>query len=1207
MKYIYINTREIYGNLSLPFQTDAIGTQYGCGMSPSPLFVLIVAKCLKILMQFTGYGVLIICLSTLFSSHIKGQIPLFKRERKRTVRYAPKIKLDTLTVIPQSVVVLDTNGTKMTCRYEMVDNLLVFEDSTCLNRDRFLTISYRVLPFRIGKRFRYIDTTNLTSASEKDNYIYDYKVDPVAEGGIFGTKGVRYSGSFSRGLSIGNNQDLIYDADFNMAMEGDIGDGIHIKGAIADNKLPIQPEGNTKQLSAFDRVFIELSRGPYRLLAGDYDSRSGKSRFLKYNRKLLGLSFHSDTEAKGWRSSSKAEFAISKGKFRRQQLQVHEGNQGPYKLTGNQGERYIVVISGSERVYYDGVPLERGEDADYVMNYNLGEIAFTIRRPITINSRIIVEFEYLNQQYSRTVVTGNTQWAKGKTTIFIEGYSRTDSRTPSVNFQGSFDSTAIALLQQAPESRGDIFISGIRPIEDIPPESSILYVMRDTFYQVGGIRKDTQVLVYDRGKTQEKKFKASFSEVGPGRGDYTILRSEANGRIYRWVAPDESTGAPMGEYTPAIRIVPPSTHQVVDAGVHYKINKRLSASAEAAWSHLDLNRYSSLYEDNDNGLAFDASMKWSHPIGMKWKVKSSLGYRYQGRNFAVVDPYREVEFKRYWNLSELADSTYTDHQPHFMFSLSKDDQHRIGYKLSSLIRPGIYIGKRQDWELKWKAESWVLSTTGGVMRAEDPITTSAYYTPKARLEYLAKTWSSGLIYQGEDNRKRDNQVDTLNKSSFYFHQLEGYVRLGSKGINKKEVRYIRRIDGLAADNAMRRSTVSDQLSLRMAGGAGALAQWTLEGGVRQLDVEEKYIKNNSDQKTLLGKINLQSTFWKEAVQYTGVYELNAGQEPKLEFVFVEVRPGEGQYIYKDYNQDGVPQINEYVLAPYGDTARYVKLRAFNNNFIQTNSTILQQTINFSPKKLKSNEWTNWNLRSVYRSDKKAMSSKSGLRINPLEYIPDSALVRLREGWNTRWVYNPGGRNYDVTVRYNQTAQRVVLVTGYEAVNSGEWLGKLRWNIKRTLDLNITYKRGRRKADSETFEDRKYDLSTNESELKLSYIPQSKLKLSLTASGSSKHNQSLLQEEARQGSLTFEGIYRQSARQALRLSFKYASVTYSGISGTSLELIMLDGLRNGNNYLWECQWDRRLSGNVYLKLNYNGRKTGSSKIVHTGTLQMKALF
>ena len=72
---------------------------------------------------------------------------------------------------------------------------------------------------------------------------------------------------------------------------------------------------------------------------------------------------------------------------------TQDGNQGPYKIQGAAGELYILVVSDSERIYINGMLLQRGENKDYVINYNAGEIIFNTTYPISADMRIKVDYQ----------------------------------------------------------------------------------------------------------------------------------------------------------------------------------------------------------------------------------------------------------------------------------------------------------------------------------------------------------------------------------------------------------------------------------------------------------------------------------------------------------------------------------------------------------------------------------------------------------------------------------------------------------------------------------------------------------------------------------------------------------------------------------------------------------------------------------------------
>nr|HMU02749.1 hypothetical protein [Saprospiraceae bacterium] len=276
------------------------------------------------------------------------------------------VKLDEKTIIPNNVLITSANDT--ITAFQISNNSIVFDQNVCdslLNKS--ISVKYRTFTFDINRPYFVVDSTALEFKERPLITGYEYRPNDN-KNALIESKGLDYKGSFSRGLSVGNSQSLVLNSNFDMQLIGDLGNGLKVVAAISDENLPIQAQGNTQQLQEFDKVFIQVSKDKTSIIAGDYELRKPNSYFMNYFKKLKGVSLASTiTTSKNTEVYSKGSFAISRGKFARQPLVTTEGNQGPYRLQGNNGERFIIVLAGKEKGFYNGILLKRGFDYDYII------------------------------------------------------------------------------------------------------------------------------------------------------------------------------------------------------------------------------------------------------------------------------------------------------------------------------------------------------------------------------------------------------------------------------------------------------------------------------------------------------------------------------------------------------------------------------------------------------------------------------------------------------------------------------------------------------------------------------------------------------------------------------------------------------------------------------------------------------------------------
>ena len=86
-------------------------------------------------------------------------------------------------------------------------------------------------------------------------------------------------------------------------------------------------------------------------------------------------------------------------------------------------------------------------------------------------------------------------------------------------------------------------------------------------------------------------------------------------------------------------------------------------------------------------------------------------------------------------------------------------------------------------------------------------------------------------------------------------------------------------------------------------------------------------------------------------------------------------------------------------------------------------------------------------------------------------------------------------------------------------------------------------------------------------------------------------------------------YNRHNKTTVGAKLSYSSIGYSDKAYTNnqAQYAMLEGLENGNNLVWNASFEQRLSSAIQLIISYDGRKTGSDKVVNTARAEVRAIF
>ena len=1122
----------------------------------------------------------------------------FDYESLYSKKYVGKdtIVIDTFSVNPRTFQILNKDNESVSLDYKLLPykGLVVFSE---IPYDT-LIFNYHPLLIDFSKKY-YKHPISLNITIEQKQYHPSLNIIKTDNSNnLFqGTK-LNRTGSISRGLMVGNNQDFSLNSNLNLQLSGMISPTMKILASVTDDNIPIQPQGNTQQLQDFDKVFIQVSDQKWKLTSGDFWIKNKDSYFLKYHKRGQGIHLknkiigNNNIEIDVENSAS-----ISKGKFGRNVIQGIEGNQGPYRLFGNENESFIIILSGTENVYIDGVLLKRGQNNDYIIDYNTAEISFTANTLINKDKRIIVEFQYSDKNYARSLLQSSATIKKNNSSFYVHAYGEQDSKNQPL--QLDFD----LLDRQTLENIGDnidlAIGSGIDSVDF--NQATNLYQKIDSLgFEVYQYSTDEQQAVY----------MLTFSNVGQGNGNYKIKENNALGKVFEWIAPDTISFGEIiknGDYSPIKKLVTPKKRQIISVGGK-TIWSGNSLSYELSTSNMDLNTFSNINNEDNIGFAGLVSFENKNTLKEKWELNQQYRIESISKDFRRIERFREVEFERNWNIQNLItpkDQLLSSAR----INLKHLENGLFQYQLNSYVIKDDFNGYKNVFKIKWNKKV-NLNFDGSLMNSNGQFNTS-FLRHKTDLFIPIKGFKLGFKDINENNQFFI--ADTLNNNSYRFYDWKVYIENFDSTKNRIQFFYQERYDWFKDRSILKKATkaISPGLMVGISSRKNFNLNYSLAYRMLQSDSSLTTILPEN---SLASRLNYNLKLLNGGINTNSFLEIGSGLELQKEFIYIEVPASQGVYTWNDYNDNGIKELNEFEIAAFSDQATYIRVFTPNNNYIKIYSFQYNQNLNIDFKRIIDgktivekflNKFYN---QTAVNTHKKTNDLDLQTLLNPLVNSDNPVIQQMSNSLRNSLFFNRSSSKYSVELVTQLFANKNLLINGTDYISTNKDQIKFRWNINKSFMLNSQLSKELKKNSSTYMTNRNYDIENKEINNRISFQPNTLFRVALNGRYSEKRNSiEYGNEKAFINDIGIELRRSKRDKGLLNGELHLVNINYNGESSSTIGFEMLEGLQLGKNITWKLGFQKNMSKNIQISINYNGRKSEENKAIHTGSMQMRAFF
>ncbi len=1085
-----------------------------------------------------------------------------------------------------------------------------------------LVVEYRSLPFRFQDVYRRHALAEAPTDEETAPAAPPMEAEPVR---LFPTAtSLQHNGSITRGMLVGSNRDVTIESGLRLQLAGPLSEQVHVRAVLTDENTPILPEGTTQRIEEFDRVFIGLDVPHARAELGDFDIRFASGEFSAFSRRLQGASATTSLPDGGRIGGRvQAAGAVARGLFRSQEIEPIDGVQGPYRLDGAEGERFVLVVPGSEAVFADGERLERGETNDYVIDYATAEISFTSNRMVTADMRIKVEFQYSTSSFTRTLAGVEVDMhfqpgqrpetaQRGMSGRFgISVIREADSRDFSEEFGfGGEDSLALARA-------GDgAAIAGAAQRVAFDPEAPYVQYRRE-------IRppSDTVYVALDQAPgPSEAVFRVRFAHVGEGLGSYERTGRAVNGILYEYRGPGK------GSYLP-VRLLPkPAMHRMIDMRGAFSPIPAVEVFGEWGRSLQDKNRLSPLDADDDLGDAVLAGMRLK-PFSLGGvRLSGEARRRHVTSSFAAFDRIRPVEFARRWNLVSRRDPgagslsvDETIDEGHVQFGFLEESSVR-GEAGRIVLGDGFEADRRAAYvavqEGGWPRFEYALESIASRERAAGE--EGRWIRQSGQVEYAlgGGRLSPRLEFEHEDRMQEALAVDSLLRPSFRFLEVRPGLAWQDEAFGMTAF-VERRVEDDWIDGRVEPAATSwtGRTTFEWRPSSLLDAQGSIGFRARHFTERFRIAQNRENAESLLLKLNGAWRPLARSVQLNVLYDGMTERSPVLQEIYIRTGPEIGQFVWEDGNADGLVQIDELLPERLPNEGAYVRTYVPSDTLVSVVNVLSRIRLELDPRRRWGRSDRRWKRRLSQVATRTVIEVREKTRDpNTLPiYLLD--LSRFRNAEHTMNGRLRLGQDiflfrsrpeYGLDISLNRLRSLSELAAGQEERFVDGWRLEGRWRPSSDWGIQAVASGEQDRLASDAFSSRRYDVSGFQLEPGVSWTVSDRVQATLSASYGRKKD-AFADRDAQILKAPAELRYTIPRKLQTTLRAEAARVRLNGEAQGLARFELTDGRGPGWSSLWSFRAQYTVNAYLRATFSYDGRAPADAPVIHTMQLQMSALF